>query len=103
MVRLPVAGYFLPDWEPTKEGISTSESRGSEIMVFPLEQAARIIIESVRLPSAEPVWSFFFSSSVMPSRLSEPTIRYVVQSPSLGRSMTLERSTSRRILESAQK
>ncbi len=45
----------MPDWEPTKEGISTSESRGSEIIVFPLEHFARTIIESVRLPSAEPV------------------------------------------------
>ena len=43
--------------------------------MFPSEPTCRSIIESVRLPSAEPVWSFFFSSADMPSRLSEPTIR----------------------------
>ncbi len=36
--------------EPTKLGISTSESRGSEISVDPLSPVCRIIIESVRLP-----------------------------------------------------
>lgn len=65
----------LPESEPTKVGIVTFESRGSETIVFPLSPTCRIIIESVRLPSAEPVWSFFFSSADMPSRLSEPTIR----------------------------
>jgi len=37
--------------------------------------ATRFSNSSVRLPWAEPVCSFFFSSAVMPSRLSEPTIR----------------------------
>lgn len=66
---------FFPDSDPTKDGISTLESRGSEISVGPLEPSCRIIIESVRLPSAEPVRSRFFSSADMPSRLSDPTIR----------------------------
>ncbi|CAM5242489.1 hypothetical protein SFUMM280S_00382 [Streptomyces fumanus] len=71
----PVPWYVLPDSEPTKVGISTSESRGRETRVAPLSPVCRIIIESVRLPSAEPVCRSFFSSSDMPSRLSEPTIR----------------------------
>ncbi|CAM5648295.1 hypothetical protein SHIRM173S_08185 [Streptomyces hirsutus] len=65
----------LPDSEPLKVGISTFESRGSEIRVGPLLPVCRIIMESVRLPSADPVRSFFFCSSVSPARLSEPTIR----------------------------
>lgn len=71
----PVPLYVLPDSEPTNVGSSTSESRGSEIRVSPLSPTCRIIIESVRLPSAEPVCSCFFSAADMPSRLSEPTIR----------------------------
>lgn len=67
--------YVLPDSEPTKVGISTSESRGSEISVSPLLPVCRIIIESVRLPSAEPVCSCFFCSEESPARLSEPTMR----------------------------
>lgn len=68
-------GNILPDSDPRNEGIVTLESRGSEISVGPFDPSCRIIIESVRLPSAEPVWSFFFSSADIPSRLSEPTIR----------------------------
>jgi hypothetical protein len=67
--------YVLPDVEPTYDGIVTFESRGSEIRVSPLSPTCRIIIESVRLPAAEPVCSFFFSAADSPSRLSEPTIR----------------------------
>lgn len=71
----PVPWYVLPDSDPLNEGISTFESRGSETSVGPFDPLCRIIIESVRLPSAEPVCSAFFSSDDMPSRLSEPTIR----------------------------
>lgn len=67
--------YVLPESEPLYVGISTFESRGSETSVEPLSPVCRIIMESVRLPSAEPVCSFFFSSADIPARLSEPTIR----------------------------
>ena len=36
LVCRPVPGYVLPDSEPLNDGISTSESRGSEISVGPL-------------------------------------------------------------------
>lgn len=71
----PVPLNVLPDSEPTNVGIVTFESRGSETSVGPLDPVCRIIIESVRLPSAEPVCSSFFWSADRPSRLSEPTIR----------------------------
>lgn len=74
-VSRPWFGNIFPDSEPRNEGITTFESRGSETSVGPFDPSCRIIIESVRLPSALPVWRFFFSSSDMPSRLSEPTIR----------------------------
>ena len=75
LVWRPVPLYVLPEPEPTYVGISTSESRGSETSVSPLSPTCRIIIESVRLPSAEPVCSFFLSSADSPARLSEPTMR----------------------------
>lgn len=50
LTRRPVPWNVLPESEPTKEGISTSESRGSEIIAFPLSPTCRIIMESVRLP-----------------------------------------------------
>ena len=74
-LSLPLDGNDFPESEPLKLGIVTHESRGSETIVFPLSPTCSRIIESVRLPSAEPVCSFFFSSADMPSRESEPTIR----------------------------
>lgn len=74
-VSRPVFWNIFPESEPRNDGITTFESRGSEISVGPFEPSCRIIIESVRLPSALPVWRSFFSASDMPSRLSEPTIR----------------------------
>ena len=42
-------------------------------------------IVSVRWPPASPVMSFFFSSGVRPSRLSEPTMSQLVPAASAGR------------------
>ncbi|CAM5350067.1 hypothetical protein SALBM311S_08147 [Streptomyces alboniger] len=67
--------YVLPESDATNVGISTFESRGRETRVSPLLPTCSSIIESVRLPAAEPVCSFFFSSADMPARLSEPTMR----------------------------
>jgi len=72
---------------PILPGTSTYESRGMDSMTFgpsPLLTWSRMIV-SVRWPLAAPVPRSCCCACVRPSRLSEPTSRYVVPGPSAGR------------------